>query len=92
MWSRRPAEGKTDHRNVKERELRRSDFEGGMILGARWAGLSVSETADLLGCSCTTTWFTKRENKERISSNQCGQKFLVDVRGEWADWLDMIER
>ncbi len=31
-----------------------SDFERGMVVGARWAGLSISKTADLLGFSCTT--------------------------------------
>ena len=30
-----------------------SDFECGMVVGARWAGLSISETADLLGFSHT---------------------------------------
>ncbi len=28
-----------------------SDFERGMVVGARWAGLSISKTADLLGFS-----------------------------------------
>ncbi len=31
-----------------------SDFERGMVVGARWAGLSISKTADLLGFSRTT--------------------------------------
>ncbi len=31
-----------------------SDFERGMVVGARRAGLSISETADLLGFSHTT--------------------------------------
>ncbi len=26
-----------------------SDFERGMVVGARWAGLSISKNADLLG-------------------------------------------
>ncbi len=26
-----------------------SDFEHGMVVGARWAGLIISKTADLLG-------------------------------------------
>jgi len=29
-------------------------FERGMVVGAKWAGLSISETADLLGFSRTT--------------------------------------
>ncbi len=31
-----------------------SDFERGMVVGARRACLSISKTADLLGFSCTT--------------------------------------
>ncbi len=63
-----------------------SDFERGMVVGARWTGLSFSKTADLLGFSRTAI--------SRVSSERqfCGRKCLVDVRGEWADWLEMIER
>ncbi len=31
-----------------------SNFERGMVVGARRAGLSISQTADLLGFSCST--------------------------------------
>ncbi len=65
-----------------------SDFERGMVVGAR--------RADLLGFSRTTISRVYREwsEKEKISSERqlCGRKSLVDVRGEWADWLEMIER
>ncbi len=73
----------------KKRDL--SYFEHGMIVGARRAGLSISKTADLLGFSRTTISSVYREwsEKEKISSER---KCLVDVRGEWADWLEMIER
>ncbi len=64
-----------------------------MVVGVRRAGLSISKTADLLGFSHTTI---SREwsDKEKISSERqlCERKCLVDVRGEWADWLEMIER
>ncbi len=73
-----------------------SDFERGMVVGPRRAGLSISQTADLLGFSHTTISSVYREwsEKEKISSEWqlCEQKCLVDVRGEWADWLEMIER
>ena len=43
-----------------------SDFERGMVAGARRAGLSVSETADLLGFSPTTiSGFTENGPKKR---------------------------
>ena len=39
-----------------------SDFDRGMIVGARQGGLSISETADLLGFSRTTASLGFSEN------------------------------
>ncbi len=53
-----------------------SDFECGMVVGARRTGLSISKTANLLRFSQTTSSSVYREwsEKEKISSERqlCG--------------------
>ncbi len=69
-----------------------SDFERGMVVGARRAGLSISKTADLLRFSRTTI---SRVYGEYPVSGSCVDEnalLMSEVRGEWADWLEMIER
>ena len=86
---------RTRMRMRKKRSL--SDFERTMVVGSRQAGLRMSETAGLLGFSCSTTsrvYGEWSEKEKKISSEWqfCGWKCLVDVRGEWTDWMEMTEK
>ncbi len=80
----------------KKRDL--SDFEREMVVRARWAGLSISKTADLLGFSRTAIsrvyreWSQNRENIQWAAVVDKNALLMSEVRGEWADWLEMIER
>ncbi len=67
----------------KKRDL--SDFERGMVVGARRAGLSISKTADLLGQP--SLGFTENGSKKRkysVSGSYVDENALLvsEVRGE----------
>ncbi len=65
MWWRWLSEVQTEHEHGEERDL--SDFERGMVVGARRAGLSISKTADLLGFSRTISRvYREWSEKEKI--------------------------
>lgn len=68
----------------KSRDL--SEFERGMIVGARSAGCSISETVTRLGFSKTAVSRVYREwcDKQKTTSDRgsCGRKRLVDDNGE----------
>ncbi len=83
-------------RTGKKEDLR--DFERGMVVGARGAGLSISKlliywdfhTQPSLG-------FTENGPKKRkypVSGSCVDENGLLmsEVRGEWTDWLEMIKR
>ncbi len=74
-----------------------SDFERGMVVGARQADLSISKTADLLGFSHANLGFTEncpKKIKYPVTGRCVDENALLmsEVRGEWADWLEMIEK
>ncbi len=68
-----------------------SDFEHGMVVGAKWPGMSISKTADLLGLSRMENGPKKRKYPESGSCVDENALLMSKVRGEWADWLEMIE-
>ncbi len=67
-----------------------SDFEQGMVVGARRAGLSISETADLIGFSPMTI---SRVYRKWWEAALCVKNALLipEVREEWPNLSKLIE-
>uniref|UniRef100_A0A9J8DBA5 Transposase Tc1-like domain-containing protein n=1 Tax=Cyprinus carpio carpio TaxID=630221 RepID=A0A9J8DBA5_CYPCA len=83
-WSRQSPELQTECQNGKKGDL--SNFERGMVVGARQAGLSISQSAELLELSRTSISRVYKEwcEKGKTSSmrQSCGRKCLVDARAD----------
>jgi len=70
-----------------------SSFECGMVVGVRRAGLSISQSAQLLRFSHTQTFLGFKKNgvkngKTFSMQQSCGGEnalLMLEVRGEWAD-------
>lgn len=61
-----------------------SVFKHGMVVHTRWAGMSISETSDLLGFSHTQPSLGFNGLKKKISSECqfCEYKYLVDAKDQ----------
>ena len=85
--------------NVKMgKKLDPSDYDRGIIVGARQGGLNISETADLLGFHTQQSLqFAENGTKNKkhpVSSSSVGINVLLmkEVRGERPDWSKLTGR
>ncbi len=63
------------------------------LLKGKKIGIGIGQFAQKKSVSESATKNHDRASLKITSERQlCGRKCLVDVRGEWADWLEMIER
>ncbi len=56
-----------------------------LVVGARWAGQSITESPDLLGTSCTTILSVWSEKVNFSCERQFCALLMPEVRGEWPD-------
>lgn len=67
--------------HMKHQNGEKCDFS--VIVGARWAGLSISETVDLLLHNSLWSVFRMMQ-KTKNSSADGDALFMKDIRGEWS--------
>ncbi len=94
MWWRRLAEVQTEHQNGEERGFKWLNVEWLLVSdGLVWVFQKLLIYWDFHVHTISRV-YREWSEKEKISIEWqlCGQKCLIDVRGEWADWLYMIER
>ena len=74
----------------------RSDFDRGMIVGVRWGGLSIPETADHLAFSYTNRVYREwcEKQKHPVSGSSVDKKALLMRVGreKCIDWFKLTER
>ena len=86
-WSRGSAVFQTKCQNGKKCDL--TDFDRGMIVGARQGGLSISETADLLGFTHTTVSRVCREMARKEKAAVCMSSTVLVREGK--NWPKLNE-
>lgn len=69
-----------------------SEFECGMVVGARLAGLSDSETVNLLGFSHKTISGVYREWSEKQKISGENALLMAEARGKGPDWFVRADR
>ncbi len=98
MWWRRLAEVQTEHQNGEEKDL--SNFECGMVQllvldGLVWVFQKLLIYWDFHAQPSLVFTESGRKKRKYPVSGSCvdeNELLMSEVRGEWADWSEMIER